>query len=329
MLSISHLTLTARLGGQSVEVLRDVSLKLERGKVLGLVGESGAGKSMIGRVIAGHIPTGFEVTKGRIVFDDTDLLALNRKAWRRLLGRRIAFVPQEPLTALNPVLTIGQTFDEHLAHLGVPCRRETALMLQQLRSVHLPNPTELVCRYPHELSGGQCQRVLIAMAFAANPALIVADEPTTALDVVSQAHVLQLTGRAAANPSARRCCSSRTTCGWPPMCATISRYCMRANRSSTARPQKCCAARATLYLGAGPRHAGRARSAASAASAGWADARCVDTGRDQRMPVCGALPAKPGGVHGSAAGACGARQRPLGALHLSARGRGSHADGGR
>ena len=91
MLSISHLTLTARLGGQSVEVLRDVSLKLERGKVLGLVGESGAGKSMIGRVIAGHIPTGFEVTKGRIVFDDTDLLALNRKGWRRLLGR-VAFV---------------------------------------------------------------------------------------------------------------------------------------------------------------------------------------------------------------------------------------------
>jgi peptide/nickel transport system ATP-binding protein len=192
MLSISHLTLTARLGGQSVEVLRDVSLKLERGKVLGLVGESGAGKSMIGRVIAGHIPTGFEVTKGRIVFDDTDLLALNRKAWRRLLGRRIAFVPQEPLTALNPVLTIGQTFAEHLAHLGVPAAERRPLMLQQLDSVHLPNPTELVHRYPHELSGGQCQRVLIAMAFAANPALIVADEPTTALDVVSQANVLRL-----------------------------------------------------------------------------------------------------------------------------------------
>ena len=132
MLSISHLTLTARLGGQSVEVLRDVSLKLERGKVLGLVGKSGAGKSMIGRVIAGHIPTGFEVTKGRIVFDDTDLLALNRKAWRRLLGRRIAFVPQEPLTALNPVLTIGQTFAEHLAHLGVPAAERRPLMLQQL-----------------------------------------------------------------------------------------------------------------------------------------------------------------------------------------------------
>ncbi|MEH2560231.1 peptide/nickel transport system ATP-binding protein [Bradyrhizobium algeriense] len=192
MLSITNLTLTARLGGQRVEVLRDVSLKLERGKVLGLVGESGAGKSMIGRVIAGHIPTGFEVSKGRIVFEDTDLLALNRKAWRRLLGRRIAFVPQEPLTALNPVETIGQTFAEHLTHLGVPAAERRPLMLRQLDSVHLPNPNELIHRYPHELSGGQCQRVLIAMAFAANPALIVADEPTTALDVVSQATVLRL-----------------------------------------------------------------------------------------------------------------------------------------
>ena len=192
MLSISNLTLTARLGDQSVEVLRDISLKLERSKVLGLVGESGAGKSMIGRVIAGHIPAGFEVTKGRILFDDADLLTLDSKARRRLLGRRIAFVPQEPLTALNPVLTIGQTFAEHLAHLGVPAAERRPLMLRQLDSVHLPNPNELVHRYPHELSGGQCQRVLIAMAFVANPALIVADEPTTALDVVSQANVLRL-----------------------------------------------------------------------------------------------------------------------------------------
>jgi peptide/nickel transport system ATP-binding protein len=192
MLSISNLTLTARLGGAKVDLLRDVSLTLERGKVLGLVGESGAGKSMIGRVIAGHTPAGFEITRGGITFDGLDLLALGAKAWRQLLGRRIAFVPQEPLTALNPVLTIAQTFDEHLAHLGVPAGDRRRQMLKQLESVHLPNPKELAERYPHELSGGQCQRVLIAMAFVANPALIVADEPTTALDVVSQANVLQL-----------------------------------------------------------------------------------------------------------------------------------------
>jgi peptide/nickel transport system ATP-binding protein len=192
MLSISHLTLTARLGGAKVDLLRDVSLTLERGKVLGLVGESGAGKSMIGRVLAGHTPPGFEITRGDIRFDGLDLLRLDTRSWRQLLGRRIAFVPQEPLTALNPVLTIAQTFDEHLAHLGVPSKGRRRLMLQQLESVHLPKPDELAERYPHELSGGQCQRVLIAMAFVANPTLIVADEPTTALDVVSQANVLQL-----------------------------------------------------------------------------------------------------------------------------------------
>lgn len=192
MLNISHLTLTARLGGAKVDLLRDISLTLERGKVLGLVGESGAGKSMIGRVLAGHTPAGFEITRGDIRFDGLDLLRLDTRSWRQLLGRRIAFVPQEPLTALNPVLTIAQTFDEHLAHLGIPAKGRRRLMLQQLESVHLPKPDELAARYPHELSGGQCQRVLIAMAFVANPALIVADEPTTALDVVSQANVLQL-----------------------------------------------------------------------------------------------------------------------------------------
>jgi peptide/nickel transport system ATP-binding protein len=192
MLAIDNLTLSTRMNGQQIDLLRDLSVSLARGRVLGLVGESGAGKSMIGRIIAGHTPSGFEVTKGRVLFDDTDLLSLDRKAWRALLGRRIAFIPQEPLTALNPVLTIGQTFEEHLAHLGIAPNERRALMLLQLDAVHLPKPDDMLHRYPHELSGGQCQRVLIAMAFVANPALIVADEPTTALDVVSQVNVLRL-----------------------------------------------------------------------------------------------------------------------------------------
>jgi peptide/nickel transport system ATP-binding protein len=184
MLSIADLTLSTTVGGRKVDLLRDISISLSRGKVLGLVGESGAGKSMIGRIIAGQIPRGFEITRGRVVFDGTDLLALDRKRWRALLGRRIAFIPQEPLTALNPVLTIGQTFDEHLAHLGIATGERRALMLQQLDAVHLPKPADILARYPHELSGGQCQRVLIAMAFVANPALIV--------DVVNQVNVLRL-----------------------------------------------------------------------------------------------------------------------------------------
>ena len=192
ILSIDGLSLSASAGGRPVELLRDISFSVERGKVLGLVGESGAGKSMIGRLIAGHVPPGFAVTRGRVLFDGTELLALKAGARRALLGRRIAFIPQEPLTALNPVLTIGQTFDEHLMLLGIEPGRRAALMRQQFETVHLPRPEEMVRRYPHELSGGQCQRVLIAMAFAAEPSLIIADEPTTALDVVSQARVLSL-----------------------------------------------------------------------------------------------------------------------------------------
>ncbi len=192
MLSIDNLTLSTSVGGRRIDLLRNLSLSLGRGRVLGLVGESGAGKSMIGRIIAGHTPPGFEVTKGRVLFEAADLLSLDRKTWRALLGRRIAFIPQEPLTALNPVLTIGQTFDEHLAHLGIASKARRAHMLRQLDAVHLPKPDDMLHRYPHELSGGQCQRVLIAMAFVANPALIVADEPTTALDVVSQVNVLRL-----------------------------------------------------------------------------------------------------------------------------------------
>ena len=192
MLSIDHLTLSTVIDGRQVDLIRELSVSLRRGMVLGLVGESGAGKSMIGRIIAGHIPAGFEVTGGRVLFDDKDLFSLDRKTRRALLGRRIAFISQEPLTALNPVLTIGQTFDEHLAHLGIASKVRRALMLRQLDAVHLPKPDDMLHRYPHELSGGQCQRVLIAMAFVANPALIVADEPTTALDVVSQVNVLRL-----------------------------------------------------------------------------------------------------------------------------------------
>ncbi|MBV9559104.1 MAG: ABC transporter ATP-binding protein [Bradyrhizobium sp.] len=192
MLEITDLTLSTHAGGRRIDLLRKVSVSLARGKVLGLVGESGAGKSMIGRVVAGQIPQGFEITQGRVIFEDANLLALDRGKWRALLGRRIAFIPQEPLTALNPVLTIARTFDEHLAHLGIAPKRRRALMREQLDAVHLPKPDEMLARYPHELSGGQCQRVLIAMAFVANPALIIADEPTTALDVVSQVNVLRL-----------------------------------------------------------------------------------------------------------------------------------------
>ncbi|MGE0800022.1 MAG: dipeptide ABC transporter ATP-binding protein [Lautropia sp.] len=192
LLRCDALSLSTRAAAGPVAVLRDLSFGIAPGRVVGLVGESGAGKSMIGRVIAGLLPPGFAVSHGRVLFDGADLGRMAAADRRALLGRRIAFIPQEPLTALNPVATIGDTFGEHLARLGVAAGARAARIRAELAAVRLPAPDEIVRRYPHQLSGGQCQRVLIALAHAARPALIVADEPTTALDVVSQSTVLRL-----------------------------------------------------------------------------------------------------------------------------------------
>lgn len=187
------ISLSARIGSMSVDVLRHVSFTLEAGETIGLVGESGAGKSMIGRLFSQLLPPGFAVTAGELTFDGLNLITLPTAKRRQLLGKRIAFVPQEPMTALNPVLSIGGQFNEHLKRLsvgGVRSRRELAIKL--LSEVHLPDAKSLLGKYPHQLSGGMCQRVLIALAFAGDPALVVADEPTTALDVMTQARIMSL-----------------------------------------------------------------------------------------------------------------------------------------
>ena len=192
VLELDRLTLHATIEGRPVALLRDVSFTVEAGQTFGLVGESGAGKSMVGRLLSGLLPPGFAVGAGRLLFDGRDL-ATERPARRRaLLGDRIAFIPQEPLTALDPVLTVGRQFAEHLAHRNVRGTAARENILRWFEAVHLPDPPALLRRYPHELSGGQCQRVLIAMAFSSEPRLIVADEPTTALDVVTQATVMRL-----------------------------------------------------------------------------------------------------------------------------------------
>ena len=193
LLTAKNFSVSAPLNGAEVPVIRNLTFALSPGTVMALVGESGAGKSMIGRAIAQLMPAGFKTTTGTLSFDGQNLATMPPARRRALLGRDIAFIPQEPLTALNPVLTIGHQMAEHLAHIGVTeARQREARSIAALEAVHLTNAADLLSRYPHQLSGGMCQRVLIAMAFASRPRLVVADEPTTALDVTIQSVIIEL-----------------------------------------------------------------------------------------------------------------------------------------
>jgi peptide/nickel transport system ATP-binding protein len=192
-LQAKELTVGVRIEGGDVPAIRALSFDLAPGKILGLVGESGAGKSMVGRAIAQLLPSGFAIASGSLLFEGEDLVCMAPERRRNLLGRAIAFIPQAPMTALNPVQTVGAQFDEHLARLGEvsrKARRERALAM--LEAARLPQAADLLAQYPHQLSGGMCQRVLIALAFASNPRLVIADEPTTALDVTMHPPILRL-----------------------------------------------------------------------------------------------------------------------------------------
>lgn len=174
-------------------ILRNVSLEVRSGEVRALVGESGAGKSMIGKAILGTLPGAIHVTGGEIVLDGQNLLTLPARQRRTLIGQRAALIPQDPLTALNPVRRIGPQITGRLVNiLGWSKSKAQTRALELLEEVHIPDPARVMRSYPHELSGGMRQRVLIASAFAAEPKLIIADEPTTALDVTVQKQILRL-----------------------------------------------------------------------------------------------------------------------------------------
>ena len=185
--------LSARLKGTTFPILRNVSLTVGAGEVHGLVGESGAGKSMIGKAVLGILPSSIEITHGAIELDGVDLLSLPPAERRRRIGATAALIPQDPLTALNPSRRIGPQITNRLVDILRWSRAEAEARARALLAeVQIPDPERVMRAYPHELSGGMRQRILIASAFAAEPKLIVADEPTTALDVTVQKQILKL-----------------------------------------------------------------------------------------------------------------------------------------
>ncbi|WP_422375331.1 ABC transporter ATP-binding protein [Roseibium sp.] len=189
-LSIQDLSVRLSNG---IPLLRSVSLDVSAGEVRALVGESGAGKSMIGKAVLGILPRAAHLTDGRIVLDGEDLESLPPKTRRQRIGARVALIPQDPLTALNPSRRVGpQVTDRLVDILGWKRPAAEARALELLEEVHIEAPERVMKAYPHELSGGMRQRVLIASAFAAEPKLIIADEPTTALDVTVQKQILKL-----------------------------------------------------------------------------------------------------------------------------------------
>ncbi len=193
LLEIEDLAIAFPGSSGEVRVVRGASLRLDRGEIVGLVGESGSGKSLTALAALGLIPPPGRRVGGRIRFAGQDLTGLTERQLRPIRGRRIGLVFQEPSAALNPVLTIGAQIVEAIrAHHRVPRSEARRRAVDLLARLALPDPARRLGEYPHQLSGGQRQRALVAIALAAGPDLLIADEPTTALDVTVQAQVLEL-----------------------------------------------------------------------------------------------------------------------------------------
>jgi peptide/nickel transport system ATP-binding protein/oligopeptide transport system ATP-binding protein len=194
LLSIENLTVAFRSETGEATAIEDISLSLEQGEILGIVGESGSGKSVTALSIMGLLPEpAARVVSGRVVFEGQVLTGLSETRLRRIRGPGIGMIFQEPMTSLNPVFTIGDQITETLAAHGERnAAKRRSLAVEMLERVGIPSASSRLGDYPHQLSGGQRQRVMIAMALACRPRLLIADEPTTALDVTIQSGILDL-----------------------------------------------------------------------------------------------------------------------------------------
>lgn len=192
LLEVSALNISFRTAAKPIKVVSNLSFDIKESEVFGLVGESGCGKSLTALSVMGILPPN-AYAEGSINFKGTDLLKLDRESMRRLRGKKLAMIFQEPMTSLNPVLTVGYQISEVMtAHLGISKKDAFDRAVELLGAVKIASPEIRVKEYPHQMSGGMRQRVMIAMAIACNPLLLIADEPTTALDVTIQAQILEL-----------------------------------------------------------------------------------------------------------------------------------------
>ena len=196
MLDIRDLHLSFHDHGVSTEVLHGINLHMDAGERLGLVGESGSGKSVTALAVAGLISRSKATLSGEILFEGRDLLQCPRDQLRAIQGKEIGMIFQEPMTSLNPLMKVGRQIEEVLRiHTDKSPAERRALALEVMEKVGLPDPPTTYEKYPHQLSGGQRQRAMIASAFIIDPKLLIADEPTTALDVTVQAQIIELLKR--------------------------------------------------------------------------------------------------------------------------------------
>lgn len=193
LLEVKNLEVSFAVRTGDLRALRDVSFSVDRGERLGIVGESGAGKSVAAFAIINLISKPGYITGGQVIFEGQDLTLLSPQQMRDIRGNRISMIFQDPMVTLNPVLTVGTQMVESLqAHRDISNKESREIAIEKLAQVHIPSPATRFGQYPHELSGGMRQRVVIAIALLTNPSLIIADEPTTALDVTIQAEIMDL-----------------------------------------------------------------------------------------------------------------------------------------
>lgn len=192
VLAISQLHIRLPKDGGQVPIVRGLDLDVSRGEVVGIAGESGSGKSLTAQALLNIVPPGAQVS-GSVTFNGRDLLALSERQWQEVRGNDIAMVFQDSASALHPMLPVGKQLTEHmLAHLRISRAEATRRAIELLEQVRLPHPDRALKAYPHQFSGGMRQRIAIASALACDPQVLIADEPTTALDVTVQAGILRL-----------------------------------------------------------------------------------------------------------------------------------------